>query len=94
MSGPIDTYATSGTSPTTIHLFGPGAVGRELLARLDGSPYRLVAVTDREATIYSPLGLDPRSIARYKERGLPLSELPGALALTDGAAGFLRREVA
>lgn len=86
MSGPIDTYATSGTSPTTIHLFGPGAVGREVLARLEASPYRLVAVTDRDATLYSPLGLDPRSIARFKERGLSLSEFPGALALTDGAA--------
>ena len=74
---------SSGTSPgsRTLHLVGPGRVGREFLRRL--GDLRLVAVSDTAGTVFDRAGLDPDAIAARKERGLPLEggDVPLALAL-------------
>jgi len=87
----VDTFHTSGTSPTTypvvrrqydtVHLLGAGAVGRVFLELLAASRRVLVAVTDSTATIYSPAGLDPRAVAAWKAAGRPFREHPWARAL-------------
>jgi homoserine dehydrogenase len=65
-----DTYCTSGTSPTlTLHLIGPGAVGRALLERLDRCAFRLIGVSDSTATAFRRRGLDAAAVARHKQRG-------------------------
>ncbi|HSM06220.1 MAG TPA: hypothetical protein VK858_16490 [Longimicrobiales bacterium] len=69
-AGPLEAYCTSGSSPgvTSLHLVGPGRVGRALLRCLAGGPVRLVAVSDSRGTLRSPGGLDPRRTAELKER--------------------------
>jgi homoserine dehydrogenase len=82
-----DTFCTSGSSPT-LHLLGPGAVGRALLRQLAGGPYRVVAVTDSTATLHDASGLDSLDIVAYKQAGGRLVDrararvlpLPDALA--------------
>ncbi len=73
-AGHLDAYRTTGSSPTnapplpTLHLLGPGAVGREVLRALDPTRVRLVAVSDRSGTLYHPDGLQPTAVADLKER--------------------------
>ena len=67
------------SSYDTIHLVGPGAVGRALLHHLAGSRRRLVAVTDSTATLADAAGLDPLAVVRWKAAGRPLAAHPGAV---------------
>jgi homoserine dehydrogenase len=74
----LDAACSSGPSPTTIvpksvHLIGPGRVGRAVLRKLSDLPLRLVAVSDTTATVFSREGLDARAIADWKEAGRPLA---------------------
>jgi len=92
-----DAFRTTGTSPTTVpapkfrsfdtvHLVGPGAVGRVLLARLAGDRRRVVAVTDSGATVFDPRGVDVAAIISWKEAGRPLCAYPGAQPVTSADA--------
>jgi homoserine dehydrogenase len=81
-----DASLSSGPSPTvtTLHLIGAGKVGRAFLRRLAASslPVRVVGVSDRSATVFSPVGLDGSAIAGWKEAGRPLAAHPRAAALS------------
>ncbi len=46
-------FCTSGTSPTTIHLVGPGQVGQAFLRLLPDTSFRLVGITDTSATLHA-----------------------------------------
>ncbi|MEQ8330100.1 MAG: alpha/beta fold hydrolase [Longimicrobiales bacterium] len=79
----LDAYRTTGSSPgdaVSVHLLGPGAVGRALLQRLaDEAHVHVVPVTDRSATLLDPCGLDVHAVAAWKhERGC-LAGHPDAL---------------
>ena len=88
---------SSGTSPgqKTLHLVGPGRVGRELLRELAAHPrLRLVAVSDSSATVCDRAGLSAALLARHKENGLPLTSWPGAERVPlDLALGLVRADV-
>lgn len=91
VSGPTaDPFVSSGQSPgrgvPSLHLVGPGAVGREFLRLLPGLPVRLVAVTDRSATVFAPGGLDGPAVAAHKTAGLPLAAWPGGEPLPTSLA--------
>lgn len=76
----LETYCTSGPSPTTplrLHLLGVGAVARALLARLPNDGIRVVGATDRSGTVLAPEGLEPSRLARHKAGGAPLAAWPG-----------------
>lgn len=75
-----ETFCSSGTSPT-LHLIGPGAVGRAFLGLIDGLPFRLIGVSDRSATVHDRLGLDPLGIAASKARGDAIASLEGSETL-------------
>lgn len=79
--GPGPAFATGRRRADAVHLLGPGAVGRALLARLASSRRRLVAVTDTTATLFEPAGLDPVRIAEWKAAGRPVAAIPGALRI-------------
>ena len=81
LSATHEAYCTSGTSPTTVHLLGPGSVGRELLRRLPDTPLRLVGITDTSGTLHSRDGLDPVRLAEHKSKRLPLAVIDGAESL-------------
>ena len=88
---------SSGTSPgsKSLHLVGPGKVGRQLLRELFTPPFpvRLVAVSDRSATVFDRAGLRTECLADHKERGAPLSLLDGAQAVPlDLALGLVRAD--
>lgn len=74
---PDDGFLVSGSSPT-IHLVGPGKVGRALLRVLPGTRFRLTGLSDSTATIHSADGLDPLGLANLKESGSRVNGLPGA----------------
>lgn len=74
------------SSYETIHLVGPGAVGRALLHRIAGSQRRLIAVTDSTATLANAAGIDPLAVARWKAAGHPLSRHPDAVRIDAAAA--------
>jgi homoserine dehydrogenase len=75
----------------TIHLIGPGHVGREFLALLTQSQLqahlqmRLLAVSDRLGVLCDERGLDPAAVALVKAAGRPLCDLG---AVDAGAAEF------
>lgn len=77
-----DAAVSSGPSPT-IHLIGAGKVGRALLRRLPGLPFRLVAVSDRSGSVLAREGLDALALASWKDDGRPFArhELGAGLAL-------------
>jgi len=79
-SGPSPTAATD---PSTLHLIGAGKVGRAFLRRIADAalPVRLVAVSDRSATVFAPAGLDGRAIAGWKESGRSFAAHPRAAGL-------------
>ena len=65
----LDAFHTTGSSPT-VHLLGPGNVGRALLGLLlDAGGHRLVGVTDRSGTVHDPDGLRAERVIDVKERG-------------------------
>src|SRR5688572_25480434 len=78
-----DGFRSSGQSPgrRSLHLVGPGAVGRAFLRQLAGVPVNVVAVTDSSATVFDRAGLPLEAIAAHKEAGRPLAAWPGAEAL-------------
>jgi homoserine dehydrogenase len=85
---PLDAYCTTGPSPTarsrcvaTVHLLGPGAVGRALLARLAEHGLRLVAVTDTSGSLLDPQGIDPVHVGALKAAGGRVADLRGARGL-------------
>jgi len=71
-----DAACSSGPSPTrkSVHLIGPGRVGRAVLRELADLPVRLVAVSDSTATVFAREGLDAHALAEWKESGRRLSE--------------------
>lgn len=73
-----EAFCTSGPSPTTLHLVGPGQVGREVLDLLAELPLRLTGISDSTATLHSRDGLDASELAAFKARG-------GRLAAREGA---------
>ncbi|MFT4512039.1 MAG: homoserine dehydrogenase [Planctomycetota bacterium] len=90
-----DAFLSSGLSPgkseesspaktcqgKTLHLIGPGQVGRAFLRQLQArqpEALRLVAVSDRSGTVFQREGLDADEIVTHKHRGGSLSECDGA----------------
>lgn len=73
----------------SIHLIGPGHVGREFLALMPGQPLRLIAVSDRSGTLVHREGLDANAVAQQKQAGKPLREL-GAVELGTVEAAIQR----
>ena len=78
-------FRSSGSSPTsspgsapTLHLLGPGLVGRAFLELAAGHGLRLIGVTDTTATVYAKAGLDPLALAHHKAAGHALATLPEA----------------
>ena len=67
----------------SLHLLGPGQVGRCLLARTASLPLRITGVSDSQATLFAPEGIDLEAIARHKQAGGSLSELPGSQVVDD-----------
>ena len=97
-SEPRDTdgFRSSGQSPgrRSLHLVGPGAVGRAFLRQLADVPVNVVAVTDSSGTVFDRAGLPLEAIAAHKEAGRPLSAWPGAEALpTDFAVTIVNAEI-
>jgi homoserine dehydrogenase len=88
-------FRSSGQSPgssvagKTVHLIGPGKVGRSFLQLLAGQPFRLVAVTDQSGTVYERAGLDGARIAAHKAAGGRIAELPRAEAIPGDVAAFV-----
>ncbi|MEP7008838.1 MAG: hypothetical protein ABJC13_00795 [Acidobacteriota bacterium] len=80
------TYSPS--SIPTLHLLGPGKVGRAFLERIARLPLRLLAVSDSTGTLFDPRGLEPRAVAAFKSRGGSLGPHHGGLAISteDGLA--------
>lgn len=70
----------------TVHLLGPGAVGRAVLERLASSRRVLTAVSDSTGTLFAPQGLDPLAVVRWKEAGQSLRDHPAAEAMPPGRA--------
>ena len=84
VDGHVEAYRSSGSSPgriPSLHLVGPGAVGRSLLRQLDPARIRLVAVSDSYGTRASSLGLDPKAVAQLKERTGRVSPTPTPLTV-------------
>ncbi len=82
-------FSTPSVLPSvpTIHLLGPGQVGRAFLDRIAHLPHlRLIAVSDSTATLFNPRGLDPRAVAAWKARGKTLRSHRGALDVSTDEA--------
>lgn len=62
----------------TLHLVGPGHVGRSFLRRLAPLPVRVVAVSDASATAYARGGLPVDALCAHKAAGRSLADWPGA----------------
>lgn len=79
-----DAFHSSGQSPgsvRTLHLLGPGRVGRALLPLLADLPLRVVAISDTTATAFDRLGLPLDAIAAHKAAGGSLASWPRAEAI-------------
>lgn len=78
-----DAYRSSGQSPgvRTLHLLGPGAVGRAFLRQLAGLPVRVVAISDSTATVFDRRGLPLAAVAQHKAAGGALASWPRAEAI-------------
>lgn len=83
--GPDTTgFRSSGQSPgapATLHLIGPGQVGRAFLQQVEKLPARIVAVSDSTATVFDRAGLDVVAIVAHKAAGGSLATLPRAEAI-------------
>lgn len=76
-----DAFHSSGQSPgqeRTLHLLGPGRVGRALLPLLADLPVRVVAISDAVATAFDRQGLPLAAIAAHKAAGGSLASWPRA----------------
>lgn len=83
-----DAFHSSGQSPganaasspalRTLHLLGPGRVGRAFLQQLAGLPVRVVAISDARATVFDRQGLPLDAIAAHKAAGGSLASWPRA----------------
>lgn len=62
----------------TLHLVGPGHVGRSFLRQLAPLPVRVVAVSDASATAYARGGLPVDALCAHKAAGRSLADWPGA----------------
>lgn len=79
--GASDDGSTSGAKIPTLHLVGPGQVGRAFLRQLQQrapAPVRVVAVSDRSGTVFHREGLSVDDVVTHKHRGGSLAELDGA----------------
>lgn len=77
----------SSYSIPTLHLLGPGQVGRAFLERIARLPHlRLLAVSDSTGTLFDPRGLEPRAVAAFKARGGSLARHHDGLAISTGDA--------
>jgi homoserine dehydrogenase len=87
--------ATAGSpQPLTLHLVGVGQVGRCFLRQLAGLPVRLVACSDRTATIYDRTGLPAAAIAAHKANGAALASWPRAERIpTELAIGVVQADI-
>ena len=65
----------------TLHLLGPGRVGRALLQQLVDLPVRVVAISDAGATVFDRQGLPLDAIAAHKAAGGSLASWPRAEAI-------------
>ena len=89
-----DAYLSTGLSPgqagdgsgsgpriPTVHVVGPGQVGRAFLRQLEQrspAPVRVVAVSDRSGTVFDRDGLSVADVVTHKHRGGSLADLDGA----------------
>lgn len=72
-----DAYFSTGLSPgKTVHLIGPGQVGRAFLRQLQERDVRVVAVSDRSATVFRREGLPIAAIEAFKAGGKQLQSWP------------------
>ncbi|MFN9755736.1 MAG: hypothetical protein ACK58X_04905 [Planctomycetota bacterium] len=62
----------------TLHLVGPGHVGRSFLRQLAPLPVRVVAVCDASAPAYARDGLPVDALCAHKAAGRSLADWPGA----------------
>jgi homoserine dehydrogenase len=65
----------------TVHVLGPGAVGRALLERFRDDRRRVIAVTDSTATLHDPGGLDADAVLQWKQAGCRLRDHPGGCVI-------------
>jgi homoserine dehydrogenase len=66
----LDAYCSSGPSPTLpVHLLGVGAVGQAWLQQARTGPFRVVGVTDRQATVRDDRGLPLERLILHKQCG-------------------------
>src|SRR5687768_14754535 len=79
----LSTGPSPGTPRRTVHLLGAGKVGRAFLRQLAACelPVRLVAVSDRSATVFAPTGLDGSALAGWKESGRRFAAHPRAAGI-------------
>ncbi len=93
-----DAFRSSGQSPgvRTLHLVGPGQVGRSWLRQLAAAalPARVVAITDSSATVFDRAGVAADAIAAHKAAGGAIAALPGAEVIpTELAIRLVRADV-
>jgi len=82
---PLDAYRTTGPSPT-VHLLGPGRVGRAFLGLLRHTGHTLAGVTDSSGTVTRANGLDRESVIVAKEARKTLASACGGRPLPLAAA--------
>jgi homoserine dehydrogenase len=87
-----DAFRSSGQSPgqqspgqpsgqRTLHLIGPGAVGRAFLQQVGTLPVNVVAISDSTATAFDKRGLPVAAILQHKAAGGALASWPRAEAI-------------
>jgi homoserine dehydrogenase len=101
-AGPDTTgFRSSGQSPgqlpprrPTIHLVGPGQVGREFLRQAEALPARILAISDSTATVFDREGLDTAAIVQHKQNGGSVATLPRAERIaTELAIGVVGADI-
>lgn len=88
-------FRSSGQSPgRTLHLIGPGRVGRAFLRQLDGLGVVVVAVSDASATVFDRGGLPLAALVAHKQAGASLATWPRAERIpTELAVGLVGADV-
>lgn len=87
---PIASTFSPSSSIPTIHLLGPGKVGRAFLERIARLPLRLLAVSDSTGTLFDPRGIEPHAVAAFKSRRGSLALHGDALLIsTDDALALV-----
>jgi len=69
----------------TVHLIGPGQVGRAFLRRARALPISVVAISDSTATVFDRGGLDVEAVLAHKAK-FPLAWWPRAEAIPTALA--------